>query len=176
MHCCCCGLCLFMGAVGGRRGPPDMFIVALGSGVAGGPQVQSFTWAVIYSMVSIERGETEGGAEFLFQGQTGGSEFKAAGGLFFNLIFWLLTESCPDIKHPPPVTLLLFLLRKSACFHYYLQSATSTQCYGGPERSIALELKKKKLQKQTKHNGIKHSGSKKRQNLPKHNRTALRYV
>lgn len=93
MHYCCCGLCLFMGAVGGRRGPPDMFIVALGSGVAGGPQVQSFTWAMIYSMVSMERGETEGGAESRFQGQTGGFEFKAAGGLFFNLIFWLLTES-----------------------------------------------------------------------------------
>lgn len=29
----------------------------------------------------------EGGAESRFQGQTGGSEFKAAGGLFFNLIF-----------------------------------------------------------------------------------------
>lgn len=38
-------------------------------------------------MVSMERGETEGGAESRFQGQTGGSEFKAAGGLFFNPIF-----------------------------------------------------------------------------------------
>lgn len=63
-----------------------------------GPRIRSrrgATGAEFYMSGDLQYGQHgEGGeAESRFQGQTGGSEFKAAGGLFFNLIFWLLTES-----------------------------------------------------------------------------------